>query len=70
MKNDYKSLQKEIEKLLWETSAKKTGKTYHEMESDERYQLTVKKIGELVMQLEIIEEEERKSYKGKTKINT
>ena len=47
MKKDYESLQKEIDRLLWETSRMKTGKTYQEMQRNEKYKSAVKKIGRL-----------------------
>ena len=52
MKKDYNSLQKEIDKLLWDTSMKRTKKPYHQMITDEKYKSTMKKIGTLVMKLE------------------
>jgi hypothetical protein len=70
MKKDYESLQKEIDKLLWETSQMKTGKTYQEMQRNEKYKSTVKKIGKLMMELEIIEEENRNNRKQNKKIYT
>ena len=51
MKKDYESLQKEIDKLLWETSQIKTGKTYQEMQRNEKYKSSVKKIGKLMIEL-------------------
>lgn len=70
MKKDYESLQKEIDKLLWETSQMKTGKTYQEMQTNEKYKSTVKKIGKLMMELEVIEEENRNNRRQNKKIYT
>jgi hypothetical protein len=70
MKKDFKSVQKEIDKLMLETSEKNTGKTYYEMYKDEDFKLAVKKIAELTIELEEIREKERKNPKRKTKYNT
>ena len=70
MKKDYESLQKEIDKLLWETSQMKTGKTYQEMQTNEKYKSTVKKIGKLMMELEVIEEENRNNRRQNKKSYT
>jgi hypothetical protein len=70
MKKDYESLQKEIDGLLLETSRMKTGKTYQEMQRNEKYKSAVKKIGRLTMELEIIEEKNRNNRKHNKKINT
>lgn len=70
MKKDYESLQKEIDKLLWETSQMKTGKTYQEMQTNEKYKSTVKKIGKLMMELEVIEEENKNNRRQNKKIYT
>jgi hypothetical protein len=48
----------------------KTGKTYQEMQRNEKYKSTVKKIGKLMMELEIIEEENRNNRKQNKKIYT
>ena len=69
MKKDFKSVQKEIDKLMLKTSEKNTGKTYYEMNKDEDFKLAVKKIGELTMELEEIREKERKNPKRKTTNN-
>ncbi len=61
MKNDYKSLQKKIDKLLWETSERKTKKPYQEMQTDEEYKTSVKKMAKLISDLEKFEEENRKN---------
>ena len=70
MKKDYGSIQKEIDKLLLETSKMKTGKTYLDMQTNKEYISAMKKIGKLVIDLEIIQESDRKSEKRKRKINT
>ncbi len=70
MKKDYNSVQKKIDKLLWDTSEKNTGKTYYEMYKDEDFKLAVKKIAELTMELEEIKEKDQKSPKRKIKYNT
>ena len=70
MKKDYESLQNEIDKLLWETSQMKTGKTYQQMQRNEKYKTIVKKIGKLTMELEIIEEENRNNRKQNKKVYT
>ena len=70
MKKDYESLQREIDKLLWETSQMKTGKTYQEMQTNEKYKSTVKKIGKLMMELEVIEEENKNNRRQNKKIYT
>ena len=70
MKKDYNSVQIKIDKLLWDTSEKNTGKNYYEMYKDEDFKLAVKKIAELTIELEEIREKERKNPKRKTKYNT
>ena len=70
MKKDYSSVQKKIDKLLWETSEKNTGKTYHEMIKDPEYKMVIKKIGELMMELENYHDTDRKNAKQNKKINT
>lgn len=70
MKKDYNSVQKKIDKLLWETSEKNTGKTYHEMIKDPEYKMVIKKIGELMLELENYNETDRKNGKQKKKVNT
>ncbi len=70
MKKDYNSVQKKIDKLLWDTSEKNTGKTYYEMYKDEDFKLAVKKIAELTMELEEIKEKDQKNPKRKIKYNT
>jgi len=69
MKKDYSSVQKKIDKLLWETSPKNTGKTYHEMIEDPEYQIVIQKIAELMMKLENYHENDRKNSKQKKKVN-
>ncbi len=63
MKKDYSSVQKKIDKLLWETSEENTGKTYHEMIKDPEYKMVIKKIGELMRELENYNETDRKNGK-------
>ena len=70
MKKDYESLQKEIDKLLWETSQMKNGKTYQEMQRDEKYKSAVKKIGKLTMELDVIEEKNRNNRRQNKKMYT
>jgi hypothetical protein len=65
MKNDFKSVQKKIDKLFWETSEKNTGKTYEEMIRDPEYKQVIKKISKLVVELEEIQEEKRNNEKKK-----
>ena len=70
MKKNYESLQKQIDRLFWETSQMKTGKTYQEMQRNEKYKSIVKKIGKLTMELEIIEEVNRNNRKQNKKVYT
>lgn len=70
MKKNYESLQKQIDKLLWETSQMKTGKTYQEMQRNEKYKTAVKKIGKLTMELEVIEEKNRNNGRQNKKVYT
>jgi hypothetical protein len=63
---EYKFLQKEIDKLLWETSEKKTGKTFQEMKRNEECKSAMKRMGKLMMELEMLEEENRKKRRQKT----
>lgn len=70
MKKEYNSVQKKIDKLLWKTSEKNTGKTYDEMINDPEYKIVIKKIGELMMELENYNETDRKNDKQEKKINT
>ncbi len=65
MDDEYKDLQKEIDRILWETSEKNTGKTYQEMIKDEKFKSSIKKIGKLIMELEKIEEKAEKNKKQK-----
>lgn len=65
---EYEYLQKEIHKLLLETSERKTHKNYQEMKTSDEYKSSLKKIGKLVMRLEKLEEEDRKD--NRRKINT
>jgi hypothetical protein len=69
MKKDYNSVQKKIDKLLWDTSEKHTDKTYHEMIKDPEYQLVIQKIGELMMELETFNNKGRENDKRNKKIN-
>ena len=70
MKKDFKSVQKEIDKLMLETSEKNTGKTYHEMFKDPEYKLVIQKIGELMMELESNNRNDRNNEKRNIKFNT
>ena len=70
MKKEYNSVQKKIDKLLWKTSEKNTGKTYDEMINDPEYKIVIKKIGELMMELENYNETDRKNDKQKKKVDT
>lgn len=70
MKKEYNSVQKKIDKLLWKTNEKNTGKTYDEMINDPGYRIVIKKIGELMMELENYNETDRKNVKQKKKGNT
>ena len=53
--NEYEGTQKEIDKLLWETSQKRTNKKYQNMQTDKDFQERMKKISKLVLKLERIE---------------
>ena len=67
MNKGYESVQKEIDKLFWETSEGRTHKKYQEMKNNKEYQSAIKKIGKLVMKLEKFEEENRKNGNRKEK---
>ena len=60
MNKEYEETQKEIDKLLLETSQKRTYKKYQEMKTDEKYKSAMKKIGKLTMKLE---EKQRNNYR-------
>ena len=60
MNKDYESIQKEIDKLLEETSEERTNKRYQEIRTAEHYKSAMKKIGKLIAELEKIEEEKKK----------
>ena len=60
MKKDYESIQREIDKLLSETSKMKIGKNYQYVQTNEEYRSALKKIGKLIIDLEIIQKEDRK----------
>ena len=53
--NEYEEIQKEIDKLLWETSQQRTNKKYQNMQTDKDFQERMKKISKLVLKLERIE---------------
>ena len=53
--NEYEETQKEIDKLLWETSQQRTNKKYQNMQTDKNFQERMKKISKLVLKLERIE---------------
>ena len=50
--NEYEETQKEIDKLLWETSQQRTNKKYQNMQTDKDFQERMKKISKLVLKLE------------------
>ena len=56
-KEEYKETQKEIDKLLWETSQKRNNKRYKDMKKDKDYNIKMKKIAKLTLKLD----EERKN---------
>ncbi len=66
----YESLQKEIDKLLWETSQEKTHKNYQEMQADKKYKSGMEKIGKLTAKLNKLEEENRENGRRKRKTYT
>ncbi len=53
--NGYEETQKEIDKLLWETSQQRTNKKYQNMQTDKDFQERMKKISKLVLKLKRIE---------------
>jgi len=59
MDKKYEETQKEIDKLLWETSQKQMHQKYRDMKKDKDYQAKIKKIGELTQKLEKIQEKNR-----------
>ena len=59
MNNKYYDTQKEIDKLLWETSQQRTKKKYQNMKTDKDYKEKMKKIGKLILRLERIEKKNR-----------
>jgi predicted RNase H-like nuclease (RuvC/YqgF family) len=58
MSNEMEEKQKEIDKLLWETSQEQTYKKYKNMKKDKKYNDKLKKIAQLTLKLE---EENRKN---------
>jgi len=56
---EYEETQKEIDKLLWETSQRQMHQKYRDMKKDKDYQAKIKKIGELTLKLEKIQEKNR-----------
>ena len=56
---EYEKTQKEIDKFLWETSQKQIQQKYRDMKKDKDYQAKMKKIGELTLKLEKIQEKNR-----------
>ena len=56
---EYEETQKEIDKLLWGTSQKQMHQKYRDMKKDKDYQAKMKKIGELALKLEKIQEKNR-----------
>ena len=67
MNKEGEETQKEIDKLLYETSQVQTHKNYKNMKKDKKYNKKVKKIAKLTMKLERIEEENRKNGRYKDK---
>lgn len=61
MKNDYRSLQKKIDKILKETSERNTKKPYQKMQTNKEYRSSVAKMAKLIYDLEKLEEEDRKN---------
>jgi hypothetical protein len=59
MNKEYEETQKEIDKLLNETSQTRTHKIYKEMKKDKKYKDKMKKIAQLTLKLE---EENRKNH--------
>ena len=57
MNKEYEEIQKEIDKLLYETSQVQTHKKYKDMKKDKKYNEKMKKIAELTQKLD---EENRK----------
>jgi hypothetical protein len=56
---EYEETQKEIDKLLLETSQRQMHQKYRDMKKDKDYQTKIKKIGELTLKLEKIQEKNR-----------
>ena len=56
---EYEETQKEIDRLLWGTSQKQMHQKYRDMKKDKDYQAKMKKIGELTLKLEKIQEKNR-----------
>ena len=69
MNKDYEYIQKEIDKLLKETSLEKTHTTYQKMKTDEKYKSAIKKIGKLTLELEKLEDENRREIGHKINTN-
>lgn len=63
MDKEYEETQKEIDKLLYETSQVQTHKKYKAMKKDKKYNEKMEKIAELTLKLE---EEHRKDERRKT----
>jgi RNase P subunit RPR2 len=59
MNKEYEEIQKEIDKLLYETSQEQTHKNYKEMKRDKKYYEKMKKIAQLMLKLE---EENKKHH--------
>ena len=51
MNKEYEETQKEIDKLLYETSQEQTHKKYKDMKKDKKYNEKMKKIAELTLKL-------------------
>ena len=58
MNKDYEETQKEIDKLLYETSQVQVHKKYKDMKKDKKYHEKMKKIAQLTLK---IEKENRKN---------
>ena len=52
MNKEYEEIQKEIDKLLYETSQTQTHKKYKYMKKDKKYNEKIKKITKLTLKLE------------------
>jgi len=69
MDKEYEETQKEIDKLLQETSEERTHKKHQDMIENEKYKSKMKKIGKLLLKLEKFGEENRKNGRNRGNIN-